>query len=69
MFLSIKITKTKICKIYKKTKTDSNQPVSVRFYSVWFGYFILKTKNCIVFWAFLDSLMSSFQFGSVWFIS
>jgi len=40
---------------------------SVRFSSVCFNYFILKTKNYIVFWVFDFGLTRFFLFGSIFF--
>jgi hypothetical protein len=73
-FLPIKITKPNffILKNQNWTEIESNRPVSIRF-----GYFILKTKNYIVFWFFFCNFQlvwfrfSSvfFGFGLVWFFS
>ena len=80
-FLYIKITKLKFCKIYKKTETDSNRLVLIRF-----GYFKLKTKTqpigliqfgyfilkiILFFWVFLDFLIGFFfvRFDLVYFLT
>jgi len=81
-FLPIKTTKLKFYKVYKKLKPVpiewfqfdlvflNSKLKPNRLVSVWFGYFILKTKNYIVFWVFLDFkwvFSVWFFFRLVWF--
>ena len=65
-FLPIKITKPNffILKNQNWTEIESNRPVSIRF-----GYFILKTKNYIVFGFFFFVISNWFGFGLARFFS